>query len=173
MASIPAIAACGTFLALLPGCSTRNESPTLAADSTLVYAGKDASDLSAAITFSEVSKVSRRTGKRLGVTRTFDIAEGEKVYAFVDLQNVHARGDRPLEFHLVWLKPSGATTFKKRLVYFPSDSSSTLSGSLSIGKRSPGDYTLRVYLFRELIAEKSFHLRGEGFEQEEESGGEM
>lgn len=161
------------LLAMVPGCSTRRETPTLAADSTLVYPGKQTSDLSATITFSDKSKVSRRTGKRLGITRRFDIAEGAKVYAFVELENVHARGDRPLEFHLVWLKPSGVTAFKKRLTYVPNDSSSTLSGSFSLGKRPPGEYTFRVYLFRELIAEKTFLVRGEGIEQEEEGRGEM
>jgi hypothetical protein len=161
------------LLAVLPGCSTREETATLAADSTLVYPGKKAPDLSATITFSDKSKLSRRTGKRLGVSRTFDIAEGAKVYAFVDLDNIHARGDRPLEFHLVWLKPNRVTAFKKRVTYVPSDSSSTLSASLSLGKRSPGTYVFRVYLFRELIAEKAFLVRGEGVEQEEEGRGEM
>ena len=51
------------------GCSTREESPTLAADSTLVYAGKDRSDVEASITFSDKAKVSRRTGKRLGTVK--------------------------------------------------------------------------------------------------------
>ena len=39
----------------------------------------------------------------------------------------------------------------------------TLKSSISTppGKRDPGTYSLQVYLFRELIAEKSFQLRAD------------
>ncbi len=155
------------------GCSTRAETPTLAPDSTLVYAGKRSGDLSATITLASKSKMSKKTGRRLGIARAFDLGTDEKVYAFVDLANVHGRGERPLGFHLVWLDPDDETIFKKMLEYAPNDTAATLTSVLSIpqGKRPPGEYKFRVYLFRELIAEKGFTLRGEALVPEKGKGG--
>ena len=155
---------------VLGGCSDRIETPILAADSTLVYPGKNPGDVTCRITFASSSKISKKTDKRIGVSRDFDIEEKGKVYAFVDLSNRFARGDDSLSFHLVWLKPNDSTVFKKRMQYAPSDDDTTLTSSMSIapGKRGPGTYKLCVYLFRELIAEKSFRLHGEEMAPEKE-----
>lgn len=159
--------------ALLPsGCSTRSSDPVLAPDSTWVYSGKTAGDVDALITFADKSKTSKKTGKRLGATNTFEVGKDERVYAFADLQNPFARGNRTLHFHLVWIDPDDETIYKKKVDYQPSDSLATLSSTLSlpVGKRAPGAYKFRVYLFRELIAEKGFALTGEAI-QEEKGGG--
>ena len=168
VAVVVALVAFGGFI--LPSCSDRIETPVMTADSTLVYPGKNPGDVSCRITFASSSKVSKKSDKRIGVRRDFDIEEKAKVYAFVDLSNRFARGDDSLSFHLVWIKPNDSTIFKKRVQYAPSDSDTTLESSLSIspGKRGPGTYTLRVYLFRELIAEKSFRLHGEAVAPENE-----
>lgn len=157
------------------GCSKRSETPVLAPDSTFVYAGKSAGDVSATITLADKAKVSKKTGKRLGVTRTFDIGTDEKVHAFVDLENAGARGGRPLLLHMVWINPDRETIFQKRLEYAPGDTTTALSSALSItkGKRAPGEYSFRVYLFRELIAEKFFTLRGESIDGEKSGDREM
>lgn len=158
---------------ILPsGCSTRTSDPTLAPDSTWVYAGKKPGDLDARITFADKSKTSKKTGKRLGVTNTFEVGKDEKVYAFADLQNQYARGNRTLHFHMVWLDPEDETIYKKQVAYQPSDSLTTLSSTLSlpVGKRAPGAYMFRLYLFRELIAEKGFILLGEAIEEEKGAG---
>lgn len=157
-------------LVLSSGCSDRVETPTLTADSTWVYAGKTTGDVSARITFTTKSKPSKKTGKRRGVGTAFDIKEKRKVYAFVDIQNQFARGEDPLSFHVVWLKPDDKEFYTKRFEYEPSDSDTTLKSSRSISPkwRGPGTYKVRVYLFRELIAEKSFRLRGDVKKPEEE-----
>jgi hypothetical protein len=173
MRVLPAISLCATLaiaLTLSTGCSDRVETPVYAADSTMVYLGKNADDVSVSITFASKAKVSKRTGRRLGVARVFEPGDRAKVHAFVDIANRHARGDRPLDFHLVWIKPNEKTAFKKRVEYVPSDDDTTLTSAMSIkpGKRNPGTYRLRVYLHRELIAEKSFLLLGTGEEAEAE-----
>jgi hypothetical protein len=63
-------------------------------------------------------------------------------------------------FHVDWIDPGGRSFYQKRIDLIPGDSSSVLTSSISIspGKRLPGEYLLRVYLFRELIAEKKFKL---------------
>ncbi|MFB3907458.1 MAG: hypothetical protein ACE15D_03545 [Candidatus Eisenbacteria bacterium] len=171
------VAGAASLLGLLSGCSTRESNPALGPDSTFVYAGKQAGDVSASIVFSDRNKTSKRTGKHLGARTAFDIEEGAKVYAFAELQDQFARGkDRELIFHMVWLDPDDETAFKKTIRYMPSDSVTSLMSTFTAtpGKRQPGFYTFRVYLFRELIAEKQFELRGEAIQMEKKGdGGEM
>jgi hypothetical protein len=66
-------------------------------------------------------------------------------------------------FHLEWLSPDGETVYKKRIDWAPNSSTATLKSSIAIDpdRRSPGRYSFRVYLFRELMAEKRFELRAD------------
>ena len=141
------------------GCSTRSETPAVAADSTLVYRAKDPGGLEASITLCSKSP-SKKTGKRRGVSEVFTADEDAKVYAFVDLENHFALGNRLLEFHIVWIGPDGTSFYKKRVEYVPTDSTVTLQSRISIPpeRRDPGRYALRVYFFRELIAERDFEV---------------
>jgi hypothetical protein len=118
-------------------------------------------------------KIKRADGKP-AEERAFDIEEGARVQAALRLENVYARGKRPLMFHFVWLNPERKRVFKRMVEYVPNDSTQVLTSSLSItpAKRSPGRYTLQLFLFREQIAEKSFVLKGKGTEEQEKSGGE-
>ncbi len=63
-------------------------------------------------------------------------------------------------FHIDWIDSSGNSFYKKRIDISPSDSSNWITSSISISpqKRQTGNYTVRLYLFRELIAEKRFQL---------------
>ena len=63
-------------------------------------------------------------------------------------------------FHIDWIDFSGKSFYKKRIDISPSDSSSRIISSISITpeKRKTGNYLVRIYLFRELIAEKNFQL---------------
>lgn len=112
---------------------------------------------------------------RLVEDRIFEIEEGARVQASISLSNRLARGQRPLLFHMVWLKPDGKRTFKKQFEFDPTAADSTITGSMTISpeKRVPGTYTMRVFLFRELIAEKSFELTGTGADVEEREEGQM
>jgi hypothetical protein len=107
--------------------------------------------------------------------RAFDLEEGARVQATISLENSMARGTRPLLFHMVWLNPAKKRVFKKMVEWAPSDSSSTLTGYFTIppARRTAGFYTLQVFLFRELIAEKSFELRGTStaVEEKDQEGG--
>jgi hypothetical protein len=102
--------------------------------------------------------------------RAVEAEEGARIQANVRLENVHARGQRPLTFHFVWLNPEKKKLFKRMLEYTPNDSSQVLASSLTISpsKRAPGFYTIQVFLFRELIAEKILELRGTGHEEKEQ-----
>jgi hypothetical protein len=145
------------FLAA-PGCTSRVETASVASDSTVVRAARSSGDIEAAITL--CSRVSKKTGRRIGAGRLFEIEDGKRVHAVVDLENRFARGDRELSFHLVWIGPNERVTYKKRVELAPDDSTSTFSSTISLSaRRRPGRYNFQVYLFRELIAEKSFELR--------------
>lgn len=106
--------------------------------------------------------------------RAFDIEEGARVQATIRLENVYARGKRPLWIHFVWLNPERKRVFKRMVEYIPNDSTQTLTTSLSITptKRSAGPYALQVFLFREQIAEKLLELRGTGVEEQGKSDGD-
>ena len=106
--------------------------------------------------------------------RAVETEEGARVQANIRLENVYARGQRPLTFHFVWLNPEKRKIFKRMLAYTPNDSVQVLASSLTISptKRAPGLYTLQVFLFRELIAEKLIELRGTGHEEKEQGGDE-
>ncbi len=94
--------------------------------------------------------------------RVFELEEGARVQASLVIENPYGRGKRPLMFHTVWLNPEGKRVFKKMIQWTPNDSSRVLTSSLTISpsKRTAGEYRLQVYLFRELIAEKSIRLTG-------------
>ena len=143
------------------GCSSRNDLPVTLADSTIAYPAKSADDISAKITLCR--NISKKTGKQMGVGSLFTIRENESVRAIVDLENIFKTSNRELMFHLDWINENGNSVFLKRIDLSADDSSFTLISSLSISpeKRQPGEYNFRVYLFRELIAEKKFKLRPE------------
>lgn len=140
------------------GCAEREEAPVAMRDSTLVRPSRRALDVGATITLG--TGVSRKTGARLGTGRTFELNEKSKVRAFIDLDNAGARGDGPLTFHVVWIDPRGKSFFTKEITYTPNDSSNTIESSISAtaDRREPGRHLVRVFLFRELIAEKYFEL---------------
>ena len=150
-----------SLLLVLPGCSSRIEMPVTVADSTIVYPAKTPDGISVKISLCR--KLSNKTGKRIGEGTVFTIKEKESVYAFIDLENRFLHSDRELMFHIDWIDADGRSLYQKRIDLSPGDSSSTITSSISISpdKRQPGAYLLRIYLFRELIAEKKFELRAE------------
>jgi cytochrome c1 len=101
--------------------------------------------------------------------RAFELEEGARVQASIRIENPYGRGKRPLLFHTVWLNPEGKRVFKKMTEWTPNDTSQVLTTSLTISpaKRTAGRYGLQVFLFRELIAEKSIQLTGTSTAQQE------
>ena len=149
------------LLQALSGCSSRNETPTISEDSTIVYSPKQQDGVSANITLCR--KVGKKTGKRIGVGTVFTIMDKAKVHAFFDLENRKLFTDKKMMFHAEWIGPNGKSFYRKRIDLLPDDSTSTIKSSISITpeKRLAGNYLVRFFLFRELIAEKKFELRDE------------
>lgn len=148
-----------TFLIIsLSGCSSRKEKPIILNDSTIVYPSKNEIGIQPKITLS--SKISKKTGKPLRTGTIFKLQDNEKLYASVELEKQTKDRDRDLMFHIDWIDSSGNSFYKKRIDISSDDSSSRITSSISISpqKRQTGNYTARLYLFRELIAEKKFLL---------------
>ena len=146
------------LILLYSGCSSRKEKPVILNDSTIVYPAKSETGLELKITLS--NKISKKTGKPINTGRVFKLKDNSKLFATVDLEDQTEEKNKKLMFHIDWIDSSGNSLYKKRIDFSPNDSSSSLISSISISpqKRKVGNYTVRVYLFRELIAEKKFQL---------------
>ncbi len=141
------------------GCSTRIENPVITSSSTITFVPKNNLDVNAEILLS--TRVNPKSGNPLLPNIIFPIKEDEYLRAFVYLENRFALGNRPLMFHLDWVNPNGTSIFCKQFSIEPYDSTTTLNSTIALSpqNRIPGEYRLRVYLFRELIAEKLFTLQ--------------
>ncbi|MDZ7625682.1 MAG: hypothetical protein U5J96_14715 [Ignavibacteriaceae bacterium] len=152
------LAVCITAVLFLciSGCSGRKDKPVILNDSTIVYSSISETGIQPKITLS--NKISKKTGKLIKPNSVFELKNQSKLYASVDLQE--AENERDLMFHIDWIDAFGKSFYKKRIDISPSDSSSRIISSISITpeKRKTGNYLVRVYLFRELIAEKNFQL---------------
>ena len=151
---------------LVSSCAERESIPVTLPDSTIVYPARDTNDISASITFSRY--FGQKTGRQWGLTTVFPIREEDNVYAVVGLENRLKNLDRDLMFHLDWLSPDGQSIYLKEIILSAGDSTLALESSISSAPsvRQPGKYSLRIYLFRELIAEKYFEYRNESETEE-------
>ena len=146
------------LMMLFAGCAGRHQEAVISADSTIVFLPKKAGDISAKITF--YRKLSKKTGKPLDAGTVFTIKEKEMVRALVELENRLVYPGKELMFHLDWIGPDGNSFYQKQINILADDSASVLNSSISLSPdtRKPGDYMLRLYFFRELIAQKKFQL---------------
>jgi len=133
-------------------------------------------------------KVSRKSGKRSGESRTFTVADKARVYAFADFANLEA--DRDYTVHLAWIRPDGREMFRRfaefRITVADSGCGAdirwldavnlndiehehqavagpgvSLDSTLNIDPdkgREPGEYRFRVYLDRRLVREEPFTI---------------
>ena len=147
-----------TALAFLTACSDRIETPSEGENSTIVFRSKSENGIEASIIFCK--GISKKTGNPIKADTIFTLNEKAKVYAAIKLSNRKLNEDKDLMFHIDWLDSAGNSFYKKRIELTSSDTSANLSSSISISpdKRNVGNYMVRVYLFRELIAEKYFQL---------------
>jgi|GEM_PF-390120 len=152
------------LLLLLGGCSGRHEKAVVLPDSTITYPPRTAGGISAKITLCR--KHFKKADVRIGQGTLFATRDDELIHAFIDLENCFLRNDRDLLFHLDWIAPDGRSFYLKQVSLSKDDSTRILKSSINISpsKRPPGCYLLRVYLFRELIAEKRFTLLPPGQE---------
>jgi uncharacterized protein YcfL len=147
-----------TLTLFISGCASREESPVKLDDSTVVYPSKYKNGILAKITLS--NKISKKTGKPIKGGTVFRLEDKAKLFAVADLENKAYNNQQDLMFHIDWLDSSGNSFYKKRIDISPVDSVSSITSSISVApqKRKAGNYIVRVYLFRELIAEKKFRL---------------
>ena len=148
-------AAC--FVTGISGCSTRSGTPVENQDKTIIYPAKSADDVSANIILCR--KISKTSGKPIGAGTLFEIKDRENLRALIQLEN-REKQTNDLWFHVDWIDPNGKSFFLKSTNLHAGDSASDLNSSVSITPelRQPGEYRIKVYLFRELIAEKIFTL---------------
>jgi hypothetical protein len=141
-------------------CSDREMTAMILSDSTILYPSHDTGKINAGITLCRSVK---KNGKRIGTGTVFTIREEESVRACIDLTNCRFEEGRSLMFHIDWMDGDDNSIFMKRIDLSPADSATTLMSSLSVspGKREPGSYKVRIYLFREMISEKIFRLISE------------
>jgi len=139
-------------------CGTRSEKPIILTDSTITYPSKKVDGISATLTLCR--KIDKKSGKRIGAGTGFTIIEKNRVHVLADILNRKPNEDRKLMFHFNWIGPDGKSLFTKRIDILPNDSSSTIRSAISISSetRPAGEYTIQLYFFRELIAEKKFEI---------------
>jgi len=146
------------FIVAGNSCRNRFEEPVLTNDSTIIYQSKTPEDINVKISFCR--KVDRKTGEFEGAGTEFTVMEKGRVQAVVDIENRFNTAYDELMFHIDWVDLNDKSIYLKRVVLPVGDSTVRLKTAITISPetREPGEYKLKVYYFRELIAEKSFEL---------------
>jgi hypothetical protein len=105
--------------------------------------------------------IDKETGEMKGVDTSFEIKKKGILRAQVNLTNLDVYEDEELPFRMEWSGPDGGSFYSKKIDLIKGDSVPFISSSISItpDKREPGEYYLRVYLFDEMVGEKSFVLK--------------
>jgi hypothetical protein len=126
-------------------------------DGSTFYAPKDAKGINAQIIF--YRGIDESTGLPI-IKDAFTTGSKSKVYAEIKLSNYRFHQDEDIMLHIDWIDPDGNSFFRKRIDILSGDSIPEIKSAIAVQpeKRDTGLYSLRVYLFREQIAEKSFLL---------------
>lgn len=143
---------------MLSGCANRVDTPNITDDQSKVYKLKDGNDVVENIQFCR--KIDRETEALVGVGDDFIIMDEGRIQAIVTLSDYILDKESLSMFHFDWISSSGYTTYLRRVDFTPEESTDFIRSSISITPdiRTPGKYKLRIYYFRELIAEKNFEL---------------
>jgi len=146
------------FILLITGCANRMDKPENHNGQLKIFKLKDGSTVVDNIQLCR--KMDRDNKNLIGEGETFTILDDGRVQAIVTMSDYILEKDKLSMFHFDWISSSGYTTYLKRVDYSPDDNSDYIWSSISITPelRSPGEYKLRIYYFRELIAEKEFEL---------------
>ena len=146
------------MILIFSGCANVMEKPEITENSTQVYSLKDGNKVVDSISFCR--KVDRENGELIGEGNEFIIMNEGRVQAIVSLSDFIQNSNKPSMFHFDWISASGYTTYLRQVDYIPNDSVDFIRSSISLNPdiRSPGEYKLRIYYFREMIAEKNFIL---------------
>jgi hypothetical protein len=165
------------MLTLASGCESPEAEAVLAGDKT---------DGTFVANVELCRKVSKKSGRRIGVGDEFRITSKSNVRAYLDVEE--AVPGRTYTWHLSWVRPDGKEMFRKfaevtlnegpdgyettiqwkkaedlhylkEKVITSDDPSYTLATKFNISEskeRVPGDYRFRVYLDRKFLMEKEF-----------------
>jgi len=105
-------------------------------------------------------KISKKTGKPIGVDTIFTIRDKAKVKAIVNFEKEEIKTNEQLKFYFNWKGPDGKIFYKKRIIYTTSNPIFSLSNSISISpeKRIQGNYKIQIVYKKKIIAEQKFVL---------------
>ncbi len=145
-------------LFLFSGCSSRIDEPIVEENATIIYPPKQEGDITAKINFCR--RINKKTGEAIGEGVVFSMIEDGVLYSVTNFYNHTKHIDNGLVFHYSWIGPNGKSLFSKQIEIPAGDSTASITSSTSISpeKREAGEYTFKLYYFRELIAEKHFTL---------------
>lgn len=146
------------FVALAIGCADRQQNPVLSNYGTLVYPPLKSNGLSAHISFYKIKN--KNTGLPAGIDTVFTLDESDYLRTIVHFDNIDEIGPDRALIHLDWIGPDGRSFYTKRIDSLNFDATSILESSVSLSpdKREAGNYLLKVYYYRELIAQKTVKL---------------
>jgi len=143
--------------ALLYACSSRLDPVMNEEEGSVSYSAKESSGINISVILHK--GINEASGNPISV-KTFMTGAKSKVYASIKLLNRKFHPGEDMMLHIDWIDPDGNSFFMKRTDILSGDTTSELKSAISVqpGKRDTGQYKLRVYLFRELVAENNFSL---------------
>jgi len=118
------------------------------------------SDSSAQNSIDLFTRKSKKTGKLLDAGTHFSIMKKGWVKAIVKLNKPAGFQDRELLYFIDWTDANDKILYRKHFDIQPNDTINSLYASWSIApeNRQAGDYKAKLYLFGELLKQKSFEL---------------
>ncbi len=155
---LPFVCLFSLTLILFAGCSGRQDPPVSLDDGTFAYHLFNAEDALADISFFKTEN--KKTGLPLRVDTIFTLNEKDYLRVRIPVDKFQNENWISMMFHLDWVGPDDKSFYTKRIDFSSSDTSFIVNSSVSLSpdKRDTGRHTLKLYYFRELIAEKSFVL---------------
>jgi hypothetical protein len=146
------------LILMITGCASRMDKPEDRNGQLKIFKLKNGNSVVDNIQLCR--KLDRDNDNLIGEGESFMIMDEGRIQAIVTMSDYILEKDKLSMFHFDWISSSGYTTYLKRVDYTPNDSSDYIWSSISITPelRTPGEYKLRIYYFRELIAEKEFEL---------------
>ncbi len=96
------------------------------------------------------------TGKPTGTSGTFTLMKEAYLHARLNTDSLpHTKA---YQLHFQWINPDGESFYTKEVIDTAGHIEPESAISLNPETRPPGKYRLRIYYYRELLAEKSFEL---------------
>lgn len=147
-----------SLIMVFSGCNSRKSEPSIGDDFTAQFPSKKMNDAAATVTF--FTDFDSETGTPVYSGDVFTLREKANLRAIVNLSGLPVEKYPELMFHLDWISPNDRSFFTRRTDIIATKPDTALQSSISLSpdRRPPGDYLLKVYYFRELIAMKSVEL---------------